>query len=96
MQKIDNDVVFHDPQTVKVFPHRARQLIAILSPVFFPSGDGGRVEAYAPSLGEDPLVVVACECGGCVEAVCSPVCVEDVSFEGGPLELEGGKGGIVS
>ena len=90
MQEIDNNIVFHHPEPIKVFPHRARQLVSTLSSVFFPSRDGRRVEAHAATLGEDPLVVVACEGGGGVEAVGAPIGVEDVSFEGGPLELEGG------
>lgn len=88
MEEIDNDVVLYDAQAVEVFPHRACQLVFALSSEFFAPRDRRRVEPDAASLSEDPLMIVARECGRGVEAVRATVCVEDFSFEGWPLELE--------
>ena len=76
-------------QAVEVFSHHVGQLVFVLPPKIPASCDGRRVEANAPGLGEGPFVVVADEGCRCLEAVGAAVGVEDVSFEGGPLELLG-------
>jgi len=87
VEEIDDDVVLLHPQAVEVLSHHIRQLVFVLPPEVFASCNCRRVEANATGLGEDPAVVVADEGGRRLQAVCSAVRVENVSFEGGPLKL---------
>lgn len=96
VEEIDDDVILYHAQAVEVFSYRSCQLVFALSPKLFAPRDCGRVEADATSLGENPLVVIARECGRGVEAVCAAICVEDFSFEGRPLKLENQRQIIVS
>ena len=72
--------------------HDVGQLVLVLPPKIFASCDCRRVEAHTAGLGEGPFVVVADEGCRCLEAVGAAVGVEDVSFEGGPLQLLGEQG----
>ena len=94
VEELDDHVVLLYAHPVKVFSHDVGQLVLGLPPEISAPCDGRRVEANAARLREDPLVVVAEE--GCrrLEAECAAVSVEDVSFEGGPLQLSGAKKGL--
>lgn len=87
VEEVDDDVVLLDTQAIEVLSYHVGQLVFGLSAELLASCDCRRVEADAPWLGEDPIVVVANEGGRRLEAVGSAICVEDVPFEGGPLKL---------
>lgn len=87
VQKIDNHVVFLNPEAVKVLPYCIRELVLALSSQFLPPCDRRGVEPDAPGLSENPLVDVVLEGGRGVEAVRSAVFVKDVARKCRPLEL---------
>ncbi len=89
VEELDEHIVLLHAQAIEVLSHHVGQLVLVLPPKILASCDCRRVEADAAGLGEGPFVVVADEGCRCLEAVGAAVGVEDVSFEGGPLQLLG-------